>query len=72
MYHCTSPTPRYGGNANMYNTSPVITIDIYRDGQDSPWGLRLKGGIDVDGGTPLQITKVRLVKDMRINYYLRQ
>ena len=36
----------------------IITIDLYRDGEDAPWGFRLKGGIDVDGGTPLEITKV--------------
>ena len=36
----------------------VITIDLYRDGLDAPWGIRLKGGVDVDGGTPLEVTKV--------------
>ena len=59
MYQCTSPTPRFGGNANIYNNATIIAIDIYRDGEDSPWGFRLKGGIDVDGGTPLEIIKVR-------------
>ena len=38
----------------------VISLEIHRDGLYSPWGFRLKGGIDVDGGTPLEIVKVRL------------
>ena len=59
MYQCTSPIPRYGGNTNLDHTAAVITIDLYREGEYSPWGFRLKGGIDVDGGTPLEITKVR-------------
>ena len=36
----------------------VITIDLYRDGVEAPWGIRVKGGVDVDGGTPLEVTKV--------------
>ena len=59
MYQCTSPTPRLSGNTSLYNNAPIISIEIYRDGEDSPWGFRLKGGIDVDGGTPLEIIKVR-------------
>ena len=59
MYQCTSPIPRIGGNNNIYSNATIIPIDIYRDGEDSPWGFRLKGGIDVDGGTPLEIIKVR-------------
>ena len=59
MYQCTSPTPRFGGTANIYNNAVIIPIDIYRDGEDSPWGFRLRGGIDVDGGIPLEIIKVR-------------
>jgi len=35
-----------------------LSVDLYRDGVCSPWGFRLKGGIDVDGGTPLEIIKV--------------
>ena len=35
-----------------------LSVDLYRDGVCSPWGFRLKGGIDVDGGTPLEIVKV--------------
>lgn len=35
-----------------------LSIDLYRDGVNSPWGFRLKGGTDVDGGTPLEIIKV--------------
>ena len=59
MYQCTSPTPRFGGTTNIYNNAAIIPIDIYRDGEDSPWGFRLRGGIDVDGGIPLEIIKVR-------------
>jgi len=36
----------------------VLTIELFRDGVTSPWGFRLRGGADVDGGTPLQIIKV--------------
>ena len=61
MYQCTSPTPRFGGNTTLYSNAAIVTIDIYRDGADSPWGFRLKGGIDVDGGTPLEIIKVGLL-----------
>jgi len=35
-----------------------LSIDLHRDGINSPWGFRLKGGIDVDGGTPLEIIRV--------------
>ena len=69
MYQCTSPIPRIGGNTNIYNNATLIPIDIYRDGEDSPWGFRLKGGIDVDGGTPLEIIKVR---HLYISTFLRQ
>ena len=62
MYQCTSPVPRYGGgniHSNLQsNNNSIITVDLYRDGFDAPWGFRLKGGIDVDGGTPLEVTKV--------------
>ena len=37
----------------------LITIELYRDGVEAPWGFRLKGGVDVDGGMPLEVTKVR-------------
>ena len=30
----------------------------FSDGLDSPWGFRLKGGRDVEGGTPLEVVKV--------------
>ena len=36
----------------------VVSVELNRDGLNSPWGLRLKGGKDVDGGTPLEITRV--------------
>ena len=44
----------------------IISLEIHRDGLYSPWGFRLKGGIDVDGGTPLEIVKVR----MKISFFL--
>ena len=40
----------------------ILSLEIHRDGLYSPWGFRLKGGIDVDGGTPLEIVKVRQKK----------
>ena len=36
----------------------VLSVELNRDGLNAPWGLRLKGGKDVDGGTPLEITRV--------------
>lgn len=36
----------------------IQSVEIHRDGLYSPWGFRLKGGIDVDGGIPLEIVKV--------------
>ena len=69
MHQCVSPIPRYGANTNLHNTAAIITIDIYRDGEYSPWGFRLKGGIDVDGGTPLEITKVR-INVVAFSYFL--
>lgn len=36
----------------------VVAIELFRDGTQSPWGFRLKGGADVDGGIPLEIIKV--------------
>lgn len=38
-------------------------MELYRDGVDCPWGFRLKGGIDVDGGIPLEIIRVRHIFD---------
>ena len=48
----------------------IVTVDLYRDGLNSPWGFRLKGGTDVDGGTPLEIIRVRYVILMYINMVL--
>jgi len=45
----------------MYNHSNLCTVksvELYRDGINCPWGFRLKGGIDVEGGTPLEIIRV--------------
>jgi len=36
----------------------LLTIELFRDGSQSPWGFRLKGGADVDGGIPLEVIKV--------------
>jgi len=36
----------------------LLTIDLFRDGSQAPWGFRLKGGADVDGGIPLEVIKV--------------
>ena len=46
---------RFGGKSHQN----VLTLVIDRDGLDAPWGFRLKGGRDVEGGTPLEITRVR-------------
>eukprot|EP00094_Tigriopus_californicus_P004501 TCALIF_04336-PB protein Name:"Protein of unknown function" AED:0.13 eAED:0.13 QI:376/0.6/0.83/1/0.6/0.83/6/156/444 len=35
----------------------VFLVEIDRDGLNAPWGFRLKGGIDVEGGTPLEVIK---------------
>lgn len=51
---------RFGGRSHQRGgpQSNVLTLVIDRDGLDAPWGFRLKGGRDVDGGTPLEITRV--------------
>ena len=36
----------------------VLSVELNRDGLNAPWGLRLKGGKDVEGGTQLEITRV--------------
>ena len=48
---------------NMYSNQKeyIQSVEIHRDGLYSPWGFRLKGGIDVDGGIPLEIVKVRQI-----------
>lgn len=35
-----------------------FSIDLERDGSQTPWGIRLVGGSDLN--TPLIITKVRM------------
>jgi len=35
----------------------IVSIKLYRDGPDSAWGFRLKGGSDVDGGSPLEVVR---------------
>ena len=37
----------------------IYQVELNRDGLDAPWGFRLKGGRDVEGGTPLEVIKVR-------------
>ena len=44
-----------------YLKSPVLFCwakVLFRDGPDSVWGFRLKGGSDVDGGSPLEVVRV--------------
>ena len=36
----------------------LVPVEIFREGTQSAWGFRLRGGSDVDGGTPLEIIKV--------------
>ena len=62
MSHCCSPIPKHGGSVSLHSTAAIVTVEIYRDGPDAPWGIRLRGGLDVDGGIPLEITKVRQKK----------
>ena len=52
-------------NPKMYSSNQcnVKSVELYRDGIDCPWGFRLKGGIDVDGGTPLEIIRVSIFAD---------
>ena len=38
--------------------SSAFTVVVNKDGDDVPWGFRLRGGRDVEGGTPLLITRV--------------
>eukprot|EP00094_Tigriopus_californicus_P004500 TCALIF_04336-PA protein Name:"Similar to Pdlim7 PDZ and LIM domain protein 7 (Rattus norvegicus)" AED:0.26 eAED:0.26 QI:376/0.75/1/1/0.25/0.8/5/156/227 len=38
----------------------VFLVEIDRDGLNAPWGFRLKGGIDVEGGTPLEVIKISI------------
>ena len=47
-----------GGVGGKAKNSNVLTLVIDRDGLEAPWGFRLKGGRDVDGGTPMEITRV--------------
>ena len=51
----------------MYSNPQFVTsVELYRDGIDCPWGFRLKGGIDVEGGTPLEIIRVSHNKKLHI------
>jgi len=36
----------------------LVPVQLFRDGVESPWGFRLRGGSEVEGGTPLEIIKV--------------
>ena len=36
----------------------LVPVEISRDGSQSAWGFRLRGGADVEGGTPLEIIRV--------------
>ena len=32
----------------------LVPVELIRDGSQAAWGFRLRGGADVDGGTPLR------------------
>lgn len=50
-------------NMSSFGRRPsVFLVEIDRDGLNAPWGFRLKGGIDVEGGIPLEVIKVRYLK----------
>lgn len=36
----------------------LVPVELIREGTQAAWGFRLRGGSDVDGGTPLEIIKV--------------
>ena len=36
----------------------LVPVELSRDGTGAAWGFRLRGGADVDGGTPLEIIRV--------------
>jgi len=36
----------------------LVPVELRRDGTQSAWGFRLRGGTDVEGGTPLEIIRV--------------
>ena len=36
----------------------LVPVELLREGAQAAWGFRLRGGSDVDGGTPLEIIKV--------------
>ena len=46
----------------------VTQVELIRDGLQAQWGFRLKGGSDVDGGTPLEVMKVRRLKEFVYGY----
>ena len=58
LYRCNQPTII----RSEYFTSKSYSVEQYvvlcRDGPDSAWGFRLKGGSDVDGGSPLEVVRV--------------
>lgn len=48
----------------MAHKNREFSIDLERDGPNTPWGIRLVGGTDLN--TPLIIIKVRRPKVFRI------
>ena len=36
----------------------LVPVELIREGPQAAWGFRLRGGSDVEGGTPLEIIKV--------------
>lgn len=39
----------------------LVPVEIIREGTQAAWGFRLRGGSDVEGGTPLEIIKVTCI-----------
>ena len=53
---------------HMYRPDPgqwvelLIPLELVRDGTQAAWGFRLRGGADVEGGTPLEIVRVGVTR----------
>ena len=40
----------------------LVPVELSREGSQAVWGFRLRGGTDVDGGTPLEIIRVGMIR----------
>ena len=40
----------------------LVPVELTREGPQAAWGFRLRGGTDVDGGTPLEIIRVGIIR----------